>query len=113
LIRVGQKTRFIFDGWPSFVFSGWPGASFGTFGGEVVAIDNLISENGKYRVLVKPDHSDVPWPTALRVGAGAKGMMMLQDVPLWYEMWRKLNGFPPQFYEPAETKKDESKSAKK
>jgi hypothetical protein len=22
----------------------------------------------------------------------------LGDVPLWYEIWRKLNGFPPDFY---------------
>ncbi|HAA00835.1 MAG TPA: biotin attachment protein [Flavobacteriales bacterium] len=101
LLVLGQPVRLVFDGWPSFVFSGWPGASFGTFGGKIVAVDNLMSDNGKYRVLVSPDRNDEPWPVALRVGTGARGMMLLQDVPIWYELWRKLNGFPPEFYQPA------------
>ncbi|MEZ4738224.1 MAG: hypothetical protein R2818_02450 [Flavobacteriales bacterium] len=33
----------MFDGWPAIVFSGWPNTSYGTYGGKVVAIDNLIS----------------------------------------------------------------------
>jgi adhesin transport system membrane fusion protein len=24
---------------------------------------------------------------------------MLDDVPVWYEIWRQLNGFPPSLYE--------------
>jgi hypothetical protein len=32
---------------------------------------------------------------------------MLNDVPLWYEFWRQLNGFPPDFYE--ETKMEKLK----
>ncbi|MEZ4800037.1 MAG: HlyD family efflux transporter periplasmic adaptor subunit [Flavobacteriales bacterium] len=98
LVNKGQKVRFIFDGFPAFVFSGWPNSSFGTFGGEVYAIDNFISPNGKYRMLVTPDQDDLPWPPGLRVGTGANGMALLQDVPIWYELWRKLNGFPPNFY---------------
>lgn len=107
LINPGQKVRFMFDGWPTVVFSGWPNASFGTFGGEVVAIDNFISSNGKYRLLVVPDTSDRPWPKELRVGSGATGMALLKDVPIWYELWRKFNGFPPDYYieEKAEPKK--------
>ena len=99
LLNLGQPVRFIFDGWPAFVFSGWPGQSFGTFGGKVFAIDNMTQENGKYRILVKPDPKDKPWPTALRVGSGAEGMILMNDVPVWYELWRQLNGFPPDFYE--------------
>mgnify|MGYP001423425278 FL=1 len=98
LVSKGQKVRFMFDGWPSIVFSGWPNLSYGTFGGKVVAIDNFISENGKYRMLVAPDKSDVPWPEALRVGSGANGIALLRDVPIWYELWRNLNGFPPDYY---------------
>lgn len=112
LLVLGQPVRLVFDGWPSFVFSGWPGASFGTFGGKIVAVDNLMSDNGKYRVLVSPDNNDEPWPVALRVGTGARGMMLLQDVPVWYELWRKLNGFPPEFYQlsnPANAKNNEKK----
>lgn len=99
LVEIGQKVRFIFDGWPAFVFSGWEGQSLGTFGGIVKAIDNMASENNAYRILVSQDPDDRPWPKALRVGSGAEGYIMLNDVPIWYEIWRQLNGFPPDFYE--------------
>ncbi|MDT8413210.1 MAG: HlyD family efflux transporter periplasmic adaptor subunit [Vicingaceae bacterium] len=99
LVNKGQKVRFIFDGWPSVVFSGWPNVSYGTYGGKVIAIDNFISENGKYRILVAPDKDDVKWPEALRVGSGANGIALLKDVPIWYELWRNLNGFPPDYYD--------------
>lgn len=98
LIDKGQHIRFMFDGWPAVVFSGWPNLSYGTFGGQVVAIDNFISENGKYRILVAPDPNDVEWPNELRVGSGANGMALLKNVPIWYELWRRLNGFPPDYY---------------
>jgi multidrug resistance efflux pump len=109
LISKGEKVRFIFDGWPAFVFSGWPGASFGTYGGVVVAIDNFTNENGEYRLLVAPDPADHPWPQGIRVGGGAKGMALLNDVMLGYELWRIFNGFPPNFYTPKEAPKDEAK----
>lgn len=98
LVQKGQTVRFMFDGWPAIVFSGWPNNSFGTFGGQVVAVDNFISPNGKYRILVGPDPNDKPWPDGLRVGSGAIGMALLKDVPIWYELWRRLNGFPPEYY---------------
>ena len=98
LIKVGYPVRFIFDGWPAFVFSGWPQTSFGTFGGRIAAIDNFTDDNNLYRVLVAPDPGDQPWPMELRVGSGAKGFALLGDVPVWYEIWRQLNGFPPDFY---------------
>jgi multidrug resistance efflux pump len=98
LLSKGQKVRFIFDGWPAFVFSGWPGASAGTYGGVVVAIDNFTNNQGEYRILVAPDPGDVPWPSGIRVGAGAHGMALLKDVPLGYELWRQFNGFPPSYY---------------
>jgi hypothetical protein len=99
LVAIGQEVNFIFDGWPAFAFSGWSDWAIGTFRGKVVALDNVISENDKYRVLVIPSDVEKPWPDALRVGSGAKGMALLNDVPLWYEFWRQLNGFPPNFYE--------------
>lgn len=103
LVNIGQNVRFMFDGWPAIVFSGWPNTSVGTYGGKVVAIDNLISSNGRYRILVAPDPGDEPWPQALRVGAGAVGMALLNDVPIWYELWRQLNGFPPDLYQEMRT----------
>jgi membrane fusion protein, adhesin transport system len=102
LLEVGQHVRTQFDGWPAIVFSGWPNVSYGTYGGTVYAIDNYISPNGMYRILVAPDKIDVPWPDALRVGAGASSMLLLKDVPIWYELWRNINGFPPDYYKELE-----------
>ena len=45
LINIGQKVRFMFDGFPAIVFSGWPDNSYGTFGGKVVAYESSISSN--------------------------------------------------------------------
>lgn len=100
LIHLGEKIRIQFDGWPVIVFSGWPNVSYGTYGGEVVAIETFISPNGKYRVLVAPDDEDHPWPEAIRVGSGVRTIALLEDVPIWFELWRQLNGFPPNYYQP-------------
>ncbi|WP_028374605.1 HlyD family secretion protein [Leeuwenhoekiella sp. MAR_2009_132] len=108
LIHLDEKVRVQFDGWPSIVFSGWPNNSLGTFGAKVVAIENYISPNGKYRILLAPDPEEQSWPEALRVGSGANTMALLEDVPIWYELWRKLNGFPPDYYTPA-TKSETTK----
>jgi multidrug resistance efflux pump len=96
LLSVGRKVRLQFDGWPALVFSGWPNVSFGTFGGVVAVIDNIDSQ-GKYRILVVPDPEQENWPDPLRVGSGVYGWAMLNDVPIWYELWRNLNGFPPDY----------------
>jgi len=114
LLQKGQKVRMQFDGWPAIVFSGWPNNSYGTFGGTVFAIDNFTSENGMFRILIAPDKKDHPWPNALRVGGGVNAMILLNNVPIGYEIWRNINGFPPDFYQndsPSEkpTKHDKSK----
>ena len=112
LIGVGDHVRVQFDGWPAIVFSGWPNASYGTYGANVVAVENFISDNGKYRILLAPDpDSEHEWPDALRVGSGARTLALLEDVPIWYEIWRKLNGFPPNYY-PKKQQKDENGKAK-
>lgn len=98
LLKKHQPVRIQFDGWPAIVFSGWPNTSYGTYGGKVFAIDNFISDNGMYRVLVTPDTDEHPWPEPLRVGSGAISMVLLKDVPIWYELWRQFNGFPPDYY---------------
>ncbi len=109
LIERGQEVRIQFDGWPAIVFSGWPSTSYGTYGGKVFAIDNFISPNGKYRILVAPDENDHEWPDALRVGAGTTNISMLKDVPIWYELWRQINGFPPDYYKTAQGEQKVSK----
>lgn len=98
LLEKGQQVQIQFDGWPSVVFSGWPGISYGTYGGQIVAIDNFISENGKYRVLVSHDRNSPNWPNEIRLGAGASSMTLLKEVPIWYELWRQINGFPADYY---------------
>ena len=98
LLAKGQKVRFMFDGFPAIVFSGWPKASTGTFGGEIVAVESNLSVNGKFRVLVKEDLKDKLWPKELKIGVGAQGIALLRDVPVWYELWRNINGFPPDYY---------------
>ena len=98
LVKRGEKVRVWFDGWPTIVFSGWPNMSYGTFGGKIVAIENFISENGKYRVLIAPDEEEAKWPKQLSIGAGAQTIALLDVVPIWFEVWRTLNGFPPNYY---------------
>lgn len=108
LIAPGQKVRFLFDGFPAIVFSGWPKASSGTFGGVITAVESNLSVNGKFRVLVKEDTGDKAWPKQLKMGVGAQGIALLRDVPVWYELWRNINGFPPDYYkkEKAATQKE-------
>ncbi|HAD95921.1 MAG TPA: biotin attachment protein [Cryomorphaceae bacterium] len=110
LLDKGQHVRIQFDGWPAIVFSGWPNTSYGTYGGQVYAIDNFISDNGKYRVLVAPDPNDHPWPDELRVGSGTRNMLLLSNVLIGYELWRKINGFPPDYYKPVASKSSEKGS---
>ncbi|QEM10605.1 HlyD family secretion protein [Mucilaginibacter rubeus] len=99
LILDTSDVRLQFEGWPSVQFSGWPSVAVGTFAGKVWAIDRVSSKGGKYRLLIRQDKSlpanDEPWPAQLRQGSGVYGRIILRSVPLWYEIWRQLNGFPP------------------
>lgn len=108
LVHVGEKVRIQFDGWPAIIFSGWPNVSYGTYGGVIVAVETFISDNGKFRILIAPDPKDHPWPKAIRVGSGAYTMALLDNVPIWFELWRKLNGFPPNYYQSAQAKTNDS-----
>lgn len=109
LARLGAKVRVQFDGWPAIVFSGWPNVSYGTYGGVIVAIETYISQNGKYRILIAPDPEDHTWPELLRAGSGAQTLALLDDVPIWFELWRQLNGFPPNYYEAEGSSNDKVK----
>ncbi len=103
LLSIGQEVRLIFDGYPAIVFSGWPKASYGTFLGKVIAIETNRSENGKFRVLVIPVEKEKKWPTDIKVGAGSQGYALLKNVRIWYELWRQINGFPPEYYKEPQT----------
>lgn len=112
LVAKGRKVRIMFDGWPAIQFSGWPSVSVGTFGGQVEVIDFVNSKPGEFRILVVPDKEDDPWPKQLRMGSGTKGWVMLNDVPVWFEIWRQLNGFPATLYEEPEDPLHEVKKSK-
>lgn len=117
LINRGRKVRIEFDGFPALQFSGWPSVSVGSFGGVVEVIDYASSKAGQFRILVVPDKTDEKWPKQLRIGSGTKGWVMLNDVPIWWELWRQLNGFPVSLYQEPEPdkpiKKSETKSEEK
>jgi multidrug resistance efflux pump len=104
LIQPGRKVRLMFEGWPSVQFSGWPSVAVGTFAGEVAVVDASVSPNGKFRVVVT-ETPDEPWPDSrfLRIGAQAKGWVLLNRVSVGYELWRKMNNFPPTYDQPLQT----------
>lgn len=98
LISVGRKVRLQFEGWPAVQFAGWPSVAVGTFGGRVINVDAAAGNNkNQFRVLVRPDPDSPPWPSTkfLRQGTRANGWVILDQVGLGYEAWRRLNGFPP------------------
>lgn len=96
-IRPGKRARVEFDGWPAIQFPGQPDIAVGTFGGIVRVIDRVRSEErgGMFRVLITEDPDDKPWPRALGIGTGVFSWILLDEVPIWFEIWRQLNGFPP------------------
>lgn len=98
LLHIEDLVQLRFDGWPAIVISGWPESSTGVFSGKIVAIDRFISDNGAYRVLVSPNKERKAWPVNLSIGTGANSFILLKEVPIWYEIWRQLNGFPPDYY---------------
>lgn len=109
LMDTGQVVRIIFDGFPAVVFSGWPQASHGVFAGKVIAVETSRNANGLFRVLVIEDQKERRWPKDLKIGTGAIGFALLKDVPVWYELWRNINGFPADYYKSSPDLKTEKK----
>lgn len=97
IISPGRQVRLQFEGWPAVQFTGWPSVAVGTFGGVVSFIDSHDDGKGNFRLLVVPEKSGEQWPSArfLRQGARAKAWVLLERVPLGFELWRRFNGFPP------------------
>ncbi len=103
LVSVGRPVRLQFSGWPAVQFSGWPAVAVGTFAGRVTVVDAIDNGMNRYRVWVEPDKEAIengdeqPWPSSqyLRPGSKTVGWIMLETVPLWFELWRQFNAFPP------------------
>jgi len=98
LVKPGQRVMCIFDGFPAIVFSGWPNTSYGTFAGKVIAVESNINTNGLFKALVVEEKGEKQWPPQIKIGAGVQGIAILNDVPIWYELWRNINGFPADYY---------------
>jgi multidrug resistance efflux pump len=111
LVHAGEQVRLIFDGFPAFVISGWQHISKGVYNGTILTVDPALHESGKFRVLVRPQEGE-QWPNALKQGGGVQAIMLLNDVPVGYELWRKFNGFPPDFYSPEQSKKKSEEKSK-
>ncbi len=97
LIVPGSPVRLQFEGWPVVQVTGWPKVSYGTFAGKVSFVDPADSGDGRFRVMVVPDETEQKWPSErfLRQGSAVNGWILLNEVSIGYEIWRILNGFPP------------------
>lgn len=107
LVKPGRRVRIAFEGWPAIQFSGWPAVAQGMFDGRVRAIDVSASESGRFRVLVEPAPDRAPWPSEpfVRLGAKARGWILMNTVSAGFELWRQLNDFPLQWDKPEELEK--------
>ena len=96
LIQTGRKVRLQFEGWPAVQVLGWPSLAVGTFGGKVAVIDPADDGSGRFRLIVFPDEEEPAWPDGqfLRLGVRTQGWVLLDRVQLWFEIWRRFNGFP-------------------
>lgn len=97
LVTEGRKVRLQFEGWPAVQFTGWPSVAVGTFGGVVALVDSHDDGGGRFRVVVQPDPNDAPWPSGryLRQGMRVNAWVLLDQVKLGFELWRRFSGFPP------------------
>lgn len=112
LVAEGRHVRLQFEGWPAVQFTGWA-VSVGTFGGTIVSVDATDNGKGKFRVVVRPDGESDPWPEEkLKQGVRVNAWVLLEQVPLWYEIWRNMNGFPPEITPDEDGSKEKDKAKK-
>lgn len=114
IVGADRSVRLQFEGWPAVQFAGWPSVAVGTFGGKVAFVDSTDDGKGNFRVVILPEDADEHWPDPrfLRQGAQAKAWVLLDEVSLGFELWRRFNGFPPTVEMP-KPGQDGGKSSKK
>ncbi len=99
LVQAGDKARVEFEGWPAVQFSGWPSVAIGTFPAIVTTVDQVAQPDGRFRVLIAEDpEAELQWPEDrfARFGTVVRSWILLETVPVGYEVWRQLNNFPPE-----------------
>ena len=101
LLNVGRKVKILFYGIPAIPLPAWPEVMAGTYTGVIKVIDQVDDGKGNFRFWVVPDPEDRTWPEQSHVRQGTKvmGWVILNRVPLWYELWRRFNLFPPDYQE--------------
>lgn len=106
LIQSGEEARIEFEGWPAVQFSGWPSVAIGTFPGIVASVDQVAQPDGRFRVLIAEDpQAEQKWPEEryARFGTLVRAWILLETVPVGFEIWRQLNNFPPELPAPTTT----------
>ena len=68
---------------------------YGDGDGETSDDDVSTGADGRFRVIIVP-HKD-KWPEGrfIRQGTRLNAWILLNNVPLGFELWRQFNGFPP------------------
>lgn len=99
LLKPDRPVRILFQGVPAIPLAAWPELMAGTYDGRIQVVDQSASANGQFRFWVAPETHRRKWPPQLHVrqGTKVKGWVILNRVPLWYEMWRRFNLFPPDY----------------
>ena len=99
LLKPGRPVRILFQGVPAIPLAAWPELMAGTYDGRIQVVDQSASANGQFRFWVAPETHRRQWPPQLQVRQGTQvmGWVILNRVPLWYEMWRRFNLFPPDY----------------
>ncbi|KAB2810246.1 HlyD family secretion protein [Phaeocystidibacter luteus] len=106
ILRENHHAQIEFEGFPALAISGEPGLNYGTYASHVAVISQTPESDGTFRVLLRPSED---WPDRLPFGTGARAYILLDEVPVWYEIWRQINGFPAEAYD-APTKIEPKKS---
>ena len=99
LLRPGRSVRLLFHGVPAIPLPAWPELMAGTYDGRIQVVDQSASANGQFRFWVVPDVERRSWPPQeqVRQGTQVMGWVILNRVPLWYELWRRFNLFPADY----------------
>ena len=91
LLSIGDSALCALDGWPILQIPGWPRSSVGLFAAKIRYIASQADTDGLFAVVLEPTEE---WPSNARPGTTIHATLLLNDVPLWYELWRQFNGFP-------------------
>lgn len=111
LMQAGREARVQFEGWPAVQFMGWPSVAIGSFPARVAFVDAHGDSRGYFRVVLTPVGDSWPQASFLRQGVRAKAWVLVNQVTLGYEAWRRMNGFPASTLE--QPKDKSSKKGKK